>query len=69
MHALRRLGLKGTELERAQCGTIRQRLLKIGAQVKVSVRRIRLALSQAFPLQELVERVLANVRARAAPAG
>jgi len=69
MHALRRLGLKGTELARARCGTIRLRLLKIGAQVRVSVRRIRLALSQAFPLQELFAQVLANVRARAAPTG
>jgi hypothetical protein len=68
MHALRRLGLAGTELERAQCGTIRLRLLKIGAQVRVSVRRVWLALSQAFPLQELFAQVLANVRARASPA-
>jgi hypothetical protein len=68
MQALRRLGLAGTELERAQCGTIRSRLLKIGAQVRISVRRVWLALSQAFPLQDLFARVLANVRARAAPA-
>ena len=34
MHALRRIGLAGTELERAQCGTIRLRLLTIGAQVR-----------------------------------
>ena len=68
MVALRRLGLKGTELERAQCGTIRLRLLKIGAQVRVTVRRVWLALSQAFPLQELFAQVLANVRARAGPA-
>ncbi|MGH8309452.1 MAG: IS1380 family transposase [Steroidobacteraceae bacterium] len=63
MHALRRIGLAGTQLERAQCGTIRLRLLKIGAQIRVSVRRVRLALSQAFPLQALFAHVLANVRA------
>jgi hypothetical protein len=63
MHALRRIGLAGTELAHAQCGTIRLRLLKIGALVRVSVRRVRLALSQAFPLQELFAHVLANVRA------
>jgi hypothetical protein len=68
MHALRRLGLSGTELERAQCGTIRLRLLKIGAQIRVSVRRVWVALSQAFPLQHLFAQVLANMRARAAPA-
>jgi hypothetical protein len=69
MHALRRLGLAGTELARAQCGTIRLRLLKIGAQIRVSVRRVRLALSQAFPLQELFAEVLARLRAPATQSG
>jgi hypothetical protein len=68
MHALRRLGLAGTELERAQCGTIRLRLLKIGAQVRISVRRVWLALSQAFPLQQLFLQILANIRAGPLPA-
>lgn len=63
MHALRRIGLTGTQLERSQCGTIRLRLLKIGAQVVVSVRRVRLALSGAFPLQGLFAEVVANIRA------
>ena len=40
MHALRRLGLEGTELARAQCGTIREKVLKIGAQIRVSVRKV-----------------------------
>jgi len=69
MHALRRLGLAGTELENAQCGTIRLRLLKIGAQIRITVRRVWVAMSQAFPLQDLFATTLANVRARAAPAG
>jgi hypothetical protein len=68
MAALRRLGLAGTELARAQCGTIRRKLLKIGAQIRVSVRRVVLALSQAFPLQALFARVLANIRAGPDPA-
>ena len=50
---LRRVGLEGTELERAQCGTIREKLLKIGAQVRVTVRRVVVALSSAFVGQEL----------------
>jgi hypothetical protein len=62
MHALRRLGLEGTALERAQCGTIRLKLLKIGAQIKVSVRRVWVALSEAFPLQEVFALVLARLR-------
>ena len=39
MEALRRLGLAGTELARAQCDTLRLKLLKIGAQIRVTVRR------------------------------
>jgi hypothetical protein len=64
MHALRRLGLRGTELERGQCDTIRVRLLKIGARVKTSVRRIVVSLSEAFPLQALFARVLENLRSQ-----
>ena len=39
MHAFRRSGLKDTELAHAQCDTIRLKLLKIGAQIQVTVRR------------------------------
>ena len=53
LEGLRRLGLRGTELARAQVGTIRLRLLKIGAVVTRNTRRIRLWLSSSFPLQEL----------------
>ena len=49
MCALRRIALAGTELARATCGTIRSKLLKIGAQVIVSVRRVRVAMSTACP--------------------
>ena len=51
MHALRRIGLAGTELARACAHTIRLRLLKIGAVVRVSVRRVKLAMSEACPNQ------------------
>ena len=51
MHALRRVGLAGTSLARACAHTIRLRLLKIGAVVTVSVRRVKLAMSQACPNQ------------------
>ena len=51
MHALRRIGLVGTQFARATAHTIRLKLLKIGAVVTVSVRRIRLALSSAYPYQ------------------
>ena len=51
MHALRRIGLAGTTLARACAHTIRLRLLKIGAVVKISVRRVKLAMSEACPNQ------------------
>jgi hypothetical protein len=51
MHALRRVGLAGTALARACANTIRLRLLKIGAVVSVSVRRVKLAMSEACPNQ------------------
>jgi hypothetical protein len=56
MNEMRRLALPGTKMEQAQCGTIRLKLLKIGAQVVVSVRRIVARLSSSYPYQELFER-------------
>jgi hypothetical protein len=53
MCALRRIGLAGTELAQATCGTIRLKLLKIGARVTVSVRRVKLALASACPYREV----------------
>ena len=47
--ALRRIGLTHTTLAKATCGTIRFKLLKIGAQVRVSVRRIKVAMASACP--------------------
>jgi hypothetical protein len=49
--ALRRIGLAHTQFARATCGTIRLKLLKIGALVKTSVRRIKIAMPSAFPYQ------------------
>jgi len=61
IHALRRLGLKDTPLEQAQAPTIRQKLLKIGTQIRVSTRRVWLSWSQAWPYQELFDRVYENL--------
>jgi Transposase DDE domain group 1 len=49
--ALRRIGLAHTQFADATCGTIRLRLLKIGALVKISCRRIKIAMASAFPAQ------------------
>ena len=62
LHHVRRVGLRGTELARAQCGTIRLKLLKIGALVSVSVRRIRLRMASGYPHPHLFWQVLANLR-------
>jgi hypothetical protein len=62
MHGLRRLGLKGTELERAQATTIRLRLLKIGARIRITARRVWLSMASSFPLQRLFGEVWAALR-------
>jgi DDE family transposase len=51
--ALRCLALAGSELAQATCGSIRLKLLKIGAQITVSVRRVKIALASSYPLQGL----------------
>jgi hypothetical protein len=66
---LRRLGLKGTEMAEAQVSTIRLRLLKIGARVRVSVRRIYLSLAASYPWASLFAQVHAQLRAVAEPTG
>jgi hypothetical protein len=69
VHELRRVGLAGTSLEKAQVDTIRVRLLKIAGRVQISVRRVRVALSSLFPLQTVFERALHNLQAAYAPSG
>ena len=52
MEALRRLGLQAAEWAEAQVDTIRMKLLKIGALVRVSVRRVVLHLSSTYPWKD-----------------
>jgi hypothetical protein len=66
LSALRRIGLPGTELAQATCGTLRLKLLKLGARVTVSVRRIKIAIASAYPHQS--DFALAHARLRAPPA-
>jgi hypothetical protein len=61
--ALRRIGLAHTQFAQATCGTIRLRLLKIGALVRISVRRVKIAMASACPYQHefgLAHALLAN---------
>jgi hypothetical protein len=59
---LRRLGLKETELAQAQVSTIRTKLLKIGAQVRVTVRKVWIAMACSYPWQSLYKQVWTNLR-------
>ena len=63
MHALRRLALKGTELENAQCTTIRLKLLKIGAQIEVTVRRVWFRFAAGYPYKQTFEQAFNNLQA------
>ena len=69
--ALRRIGLHHTPFAKATCGTIRLKLLKIGALVRVSVRRIKVAMASACPAAHAwgcATTRLAAANARASPA-
>src|ERR1039457_6158130 len=59
---LRRLGLAGTELAEAQVPTIRTKLLKIGAQIRVTVRKVWISMASSYPWQALYRQVWANLR-------
>jgi len=63
MVELRRLGLAGTRWARAQAGTIRAQLLKIGGLIRGSVRRITLALTSGYPWKESFGAVWARLQA------
>lgn len=69
MNEVRRVGLEGTDLEQATCGTLRLKLLKIGARVAVSVRRVLVSMSSSYPYQELFAQVLERVRGLECPPG
>jgi Transposase DDE domain group 1 len=62
LQTLRRLALAGTELAKAQCGTIRLKLLKIGAQVRVTVRKVWIMLAGGYPRAALFTHVLAALQ-------
>jgi hypothetical protein len=63
LHELRQWALAGTDWAKAQCGTIRTKLLKIGAQVRISVRRILVSLTSGFPYEPQFLHAYAALRA------
>ena len=62
VEGLRRLALAGTDMAHAQAQTIRLRLLKIGAQLRITVRRIWISMASSFPHQKLFEHALTALR-------
>jgi len=60
--ALRQFGLQGTEMAQARCDTIRLRLLKLGALVRTTVRRVWISLSESCPYQRVFAQVYENLR-------
>ncbi len=62
MSGLRRLGLKATALAQAQVSTIRTKLLKIGAQIRVTVRKVWVSMASSYPWQDLYQQVWTNLR-------
>lgn len=61
MQTLRRTALAGTVLEKAQCGTIRRKLFKMGAQIRVTVRKVWVSLSSSYPHAALFSQVLTQL--------
>lgn len=68
VNALREHGLRGTEFEKAQCHTIRQKLFKIGAEIRVTVRKVWVSFSAAYPYAEVFQRVLLKLQQITLPA-
>ena len=62
MQALRRLGLQGTEFARAQCTTIRLKLLKIAAQIHVTMRRVWIRMAGGYPYATVFAQIYANLQ-------
>ena len=62
LEILRCWGLAGTRLARAQCGTLRLKLLKIGVRIRVGVRAVRLSFDEGFPEAGLFRQVLERVQ-------
>ena len=61
MQALRRLGLAGTEMAKAQCDTIRLKLFKIGARIRITVRKVWVAYAGGYPYKEMFSQIVMNL--------
>ena len=62
LNEIRNIGLRGTNFEKYQCDNIRLKILKIGAEIKVSVRRVYLSLSQSYPYKDIFYKIIENIK-------
>jgi len=62
MQALRRLGLQGTEMAQAQCTTLRLKLLKMGALIRITVRKVWVSMAGGYPYAEQLRQVYAQLQ-------
>ena len=63
LQALRRLGLQGTEWAKAQCTTLRLKLLKIGALIRITVRKVWVSMAEGYPYAKRFRQVYAQLQA------
>jgi hypothetical protein len=63
MQALRRLGLQGTDWAQAQCTTLRLKLLKMGALIRITVRKVWVSMAEGYPYAERFRQVYARLQA------
>jgi hypothetical protein len=62
MQALRRLGLQGTDMAKAQCTTLRLKLLKIGALIRITVRKVWVLMAGGYPYAEQFRQVYTRLQ-------
>lgn len=67
LERVRSIGLEGSRLAEATLGSVRLRVMKVAAVVKVSVRRVHVALSSAFPMQDIFRLAAARLQSCAPP--
>ena len=62
MQCLRRLGLYGTKMAKAQCDTIRLKILKIGARIRLTVRKVWVAFAEGYPYADIFQQIYRNLQ-------
>lgn len=61
VQALRQFGLAGTDMAKAQCDTIRLKLFKIGAKIRITVRKVWISFAEGYPYRRVFGQALANI--------